>query len=49
MKQQQQQKIHIRLPASLKREVDQAAVQDMRSINSWVVIAIKEKLARAKA
>ncbi|WP_157673534.1 YlcI/YnfO family protein [Endozoicomonas ascidiicola] len=48
MRKEQHQKVHIRLPASIKNDIAQFAELEERSINSWVVLAIKEKLKRAK-
>ncbi len=42
------QTLPLRLEPELKEQVREAAEQDERSMTSWVVVAIKEKLERLK-
>ncbi|AMO55967.1 toxin-antitoxin system HicB family antitoxin [Endozoicomonas montiporae] len=48
MQERNYDQMHIRLAKSLKQRVEQAAEREERSLNSWVVLAIKEKLKRDK-
>ena len=49
MQERNYDQVHIRLTKALKKQVEQAAERDDRSVNSWVVLAIKEKLKSDKA
>ena len=48
MQERNYDQVHIRLAKSLKKQVEQVAEREERSVTRWVVLAIKEKLKRDK-